>query len=154
MSDNYQKVKSSRPKKGFSKRQDDYIRFEPNRSENVFDEEIGTPRRKSKKDQGFQFIPQEMKKFRGREAEKIREHLSFMVFAHGCFLFLEIFCYNMLVTMVISEIFYLWLVYYCFMTLNECATYSYVALMFMAPVTGVFRVLDVGLGLSTLLYIA
>jgi hypothetical protein len=95
-----------------------------------------------------------MKKFYGREAEKIREHLSFMVFAHCCFLFLEIFCYNILVTMVVSEIFYLWVVYYSFMTLNQCSTYSYIALMFTAPVTGVFRILDVGIGLSTLLYIA
>lgn len=98
-------------------------------------------------------MPQEMKKFRGREAEKIREHLSFMIFAHCFFLFMEIMVYNVLVTIVISELFYTWLCYYVYMTLNDCLAYSYIGLMFIAPVTGIFRVLDVGLGLSTLLYL-
>lgn len=153
MNDNYQKIKN-KPKKGFSRREDDYIRFNPNSSDNVFDEEMGRRRKSSKKQESsFLFIPQEMKKFRAREAEKVREHLSFMIFAHCCFLFLEVMVYNVLVTMVISEVFYLWLVYYAYMTLSECMVYSYIGLMFIAPVTGIFRVLDVGLGLSTLLYL-
>ena len=95
-----------------------------------------------------------MKKVSGREAEKVREHLSFMVFAHCFFLMLELFFYNMLVTMVLWEVFYLWLVYYSYMTLHECATYGYIGVMFLAPATGILRTLDVGLGLSTILYLA
>jgi len=40
------------------------------------------------------------------------------------------------------------------MTLYACVTYTYICLMFVAPVLGILKVFDFGLSLSVLLYLA
>ena len=67
-------------------------------------------------------------------------------------LILEIFFYNFMLTMIITEIFYFWLCYYNYMTLSKCPLISYVVLIGLS-LTQVLRVLDVGVGMPMLLYI-
>jgi len=42
---------------------------------------------------GCELIPSQMRKFRAREAVKLRGHLAIMLGAHICFLALELFLY-------------------------------------------------------------
>jgi hypothetical protein len=76
-----------------------------------------------------------------------------MICVHFVFVILEIMIYNTILTLIASELFYMWLIYYGFMTLNKVALYTYVTLMFVAPITGILFVLDVGLGLNAALFL-
>ena len=80
-----------------------------------------------------------MKKYRAREAEKMREHMSFMIGGHVVFLMFEIFVYPFSISLIASELIYIWALYYGYMTLNACAVYSYIAMMFVAPVNGLLK---------------
>jgi hypothetical protein len=95
-----------------------------------------------------------MKKTKLIGAEKLRDHMLAMVIGHFCFLFLEFMLYNRLITFILCEFFYLWVLFQAYMTLNQYITGLYIALMFLAPVQGIFRFIDVGLGLSTVIYLA
>ena len=93
-----------------------------------------------------------MRKVKGGEAEVLRYHLLVMVFAHVLFVILECFVYKFMFMMMITEIFYAWLCYQGFMTMNKLFIYGYVVCMFLTPI-GILRIFDVGLGFSTLLFI-
>ena len=54
--------------------------------------------------------------------------------------------------MIISEIIYIYLAYFSFMTLNEHSTFVYVLFMLIAPVIVLTRIFKVG-GLSIFLYL-
>ena len=82
----------------------------------------------------------------------MRFHLKVMIGIHCMMLVLELFFYNLLLTMVLTEIFYLWLSYYCYMTLEKCPLICYIVSVALS-LTCFLRVLDVGLGVSMLLYI-
>jgi len=83
---------------------------------------------------------------------KLRDHLVVMLVAHSVFLTLEIFFYRFSILLVGSETFYLWLCYYSYMTLSNCAMYFYIFFMLVAPLSGFFHLFDFGISLSTLIY--
>lgn len=83
---------------------------------------------------------------------ELRTHLKVMIGIHCLMLVLELFFYNLLLTMVLTEIFYLWLCYYCYMTLSKCPLICYIVSVALS-LTCFLRVLDVGLGLNMLLYV-
>ncbi len=74
-------------------------------------------------------FPNYDKKIKAREAEKLRDHFTFLMLGHIIFLLLEVFVYNPVFSIISSEVIYLWLSYYCYMTLNNCAIWSYIILM-------------------------
>ena len=93
------------------------------------------------------------KKVRLKEGLELRTHLKIMMCIHVTLLVLELFFYNLLLTMVFGEILYLWLCYYCYMTMNKCSLVTYICLLVIS-LTQFMRVFDVGLGMSMLLYVA
>ena len=95
-----------------------------------------------------------MKKYRAREAEKMREHMSFLLFGHTFFVAFEIFVYPFILSLICSELLYIWVLYYGYMTLNACAVYIYIAMMFIAPVTCLIKFSQIGSGMKLLLYLA
>lgn len=94
-----------------------------------------------------------MKKYRAREAEKMREHVSFMLFGHVVFLIFEIFVYPFSINLIASELLYIWVLYYGYMTLNACAVYAYIAMMVIAPVNGLLKFGQLAFGMKIFLYI-
>lgn len=94
-----------------------------------------------------------MKKYRAREARKLREFIAHMLFAHILFAFLEIFVYNFLVLTFATELVFMWVCYYSYMTLNKCACCVYICLMFTAPVSGIMGIFNVGKGIKPFLYL-
>ena len=93
---------------------------------------------------GFECIPSQFKEVPGNEAKKIRTTLMIMLFAHIGFLCCELFLYNTMISQMFSEMFYGWLCYYCFQTMNTCALYSYMVVLGLAAVLGVLNILFVG----------
>lgn len=75
-----------------------------------------------------------------------------MIGIHCFFIFLEVFFYNLLITMVVSEIVYLWFAYYCYMTMYKCSIVTYIVLVALS-LTCILRVFDVGIGFNMILYI-
>ena len=90
---------------------------------------------------GFEFFPSRMKKYRAREALKVRDHLMVMIFLHFLFLIFECFVYNVISSLIVGEMLYLYLAYYCYMTLSPCTCWTYVVLMFISPVYNFFGLL-------------
>ena len=64
--------------------------------------------------------------------------------AHMVFIAFEIMLYNFMFSMFISEIFYFWLCYQVYMTMNKFALYAYIGILFIAAVVGVFSLLSIG----------
>ena len=95
-----------------------------------------------------------MKKYRASEARRLREFMAHMLFAHILFAFMEVFVYNFMVLNLAFELFYMWVCYFAYMTLNKCACYGYIFLMFTAPISGVLGVFSVGGGIKPLLYLS
>lgn len=95
-----------------------------------------------------------MKKFRAREAEKVRDHMQWMLVGHIVFIAFEIFVYPFIISIIASEFIYLWVLYYGYMTLNPWAVYGYIAMMFIAPVSGLMKITQICCGLKVLLFIA
>jgi hypothetical protein len=76
-----------------------------------------------------------------------------MIFAHSLFIFLEIFLYDTLIVLMVSDMLYIWVVYQGYMTLSSWALWLYVVLMFICPITGIRTVMAMGLGLNTFIFI-
>ena len=83
---------------------------------------------------------------------ELRTHFKIMMCIHIMMLILELFFYNLLLTMVLTEMFYMWMCYYNYMTLNKCPVITYIIFVGLS-VTQVLRVLDVGVGMPMLLYL-
>jgi len=79
-----------------------------------------------KGDDKFSFFPKVAKKIRNKEGLELRTHFKIMMCIHVMMLMLEIFFYNLLLTMVLTELFYIWMCYYNYMTLNKCPMITYV----------------------------
>ena len=99
---------------------------------------------KSKNDYG-RFCPSSMKKSKLEEAKTFRNHMLYMIGAHCCFAILEVTLYNFMVVTFVFELFYIWILYYTYMTLNWCTAWTYFILMVLAPITGALNILFVGL---------
>ena len=66
-------------------------------------------------------------------------------------LILEIFFFNFIASMLLTELFYLWLSYNCYMTLNKWALITYIICIALS-LGCVFRVYDIGSNMCILLY--
>jgi hypothetical protein len=95
-----------------------------------------------------------MKKYKASEARKLRDFIAKLLFFHLLFAFLEVFLYDIQISLIGAELFYMWVCYYCYMTLNKCTCFFYVFLMFVAPVSGIIALFKVGSGfLKPLIYL-
>jgi hypothetical protein len=52
-----------------------------------------------------------------------------------------------------SELIYIWLIYYGFMTLSKIALMSYIGLMFFAVISGMLFVIEIGEGFVAILFL-
>ena len=86
------------------------------------------------------------------ESEKLRSHISLMICIHFSFVLIEILVYNNFLILIGSELLYIWLIYYGFMTLSKVALMSYIGLMFLAPISGMLFVLQIGEGFIAILF--
>ena len=102
---------------------------------------------------GFQCCPSQTRKFRIREAIKLREHLILMMFSHAVFFILEVFVYPRMFMVILEEALFIWLCYYSYMTLSNVSMYFYMFLMFLAPIAGIVKIFDFGIGFSIILYV-
>ena len=98
-------------------------------------------------------IPSEKVEARGEMAENLRACLVQNLVMHAGFLVLEVFMYNFLITLFLSELLFIWLSYYNYMRLNTCTIYLYIVLMIAQPALGVFNILAVGFPGGTLTYV-
>ena len=60
-----------------------------------------------------------------------------MIIAHAGLCAIELFVYEKVLS-VPFEILYGWLAFYCYMTLNTCAIYSYIAMLALTIPMGIF----------------
>ena len=79
-----------------------------------------------------------------KEGEKLRTVLLFLLFAHIVFLACEIFLYNTSIALIFSELFYCWLNYFAYQTMNSVALYLYIVVLGLACGLGVLQLLSVG----------
>ena len=86
-----------------------------------------------------------MKKAKGTYALVFREHLEHMMIAHFVFLIAEFTFYNFMLFTVLTEVFYLWLCYYCYMTLKNYACYAYIIVMGLSPLYSFWTLFSIGL---------
>lgn len=77
-----------------------------------------------------------------------------MICVHFIFVLVEIILYNTFALLIGSELLYIWLIYYGFMTLSKMALMTYISLMFIAPVSGILFVLTIGKGIYVILFIS
>ena len=85
-----------------------------------------------------------MKKSKLEEAVVLRDFMLYMIGAHSLFALLEVTVYNFMVFTFVFELFYIWILYYSYMTLNWYTCVVYLVLMVLAPVTGALNILFVG----------
>jgi len=152
MTDKYQKYESKKRNSTSKKRHsskkksranaDDYLRFD---SDDV-------DLRSKNSAYYFNPFPSEVEN-KYKEARILRDHISYMICVHFVFIIMEILVYNTIITLMVSELLYMWLIYYGYMTLSKVALYTYIGLMFLAPITGILFILDVGLGLNAALFL-
>ena len=95
------------------------------------------------KQSGFECIPKVYREVEGNEPKKIRTVLIAMLIAHFVFLGCELFLYPIL-SLIFSDIFYAWLCYYCYQTMNTCALYLYMVVLGLGCILGVMQLLSVG----------
>ena len=93
-----------------------------------------------------------MKKAKGQFVIPLRESLEHMMIAHCIFLMMEFFLYDFMLLTILTEIFYLWLCYYSYMTLKYYVLYAYIVLMFLSPFYSLWTLLTIGL-IKMLFYI-
>ena len=56
----------------------------------------------------------------------------------------ELFLYNLMISALATELFMLWLCFYCFMTMNNIVLYVYIAILFLSGGFGVLSILQAG----------
>ena len=76
-----------------------------------------------------------------------------MMCVHFAFVLIEMIIYSTQLTLITSELVYIYLIYFGFMTLNSVALMTYISLMFIAPVSGILFVLKIGKGISVVLFL-
>ena len=76
-----------------------------------------------------------------------------MICVHFCFVLVEIFLYNTFLTLLASEMVFIWLIYHGFMTLNKTIITAYIALMFLSPISGILFVLKIGDGIPVIIFL-
>lgn len=89
-------------------------------------------------------VPRIMKKAKGNYISPLREHLEHMMMIHTVFLMADMFLYNLNFVMIITELFYLWLCYFCYMTLKNYAFYAYISLLAFSPIYSFWTLLNIG----------
>ena len=85
-----------------------------------------------------------MKKAKGEFVIPLRESMEHMMMAHSAFLLVELFVYKFMIITILTEIFYLWLCYFCYMTLKKWPFYAYIILMGAAPLYSIWTLLTIG----------
>lgn len=98
-------------------------------------------------------MPSEKLEVRGEMAETLRSCLMQNILMHSGFLIFEVFAYNFLILLFLSELFFIWLCYYNYMRMNSCTIYLYIVLMISQPIVGFFNLLAVGFPGGSLLYL-
>ena len=93
---------------------------------------------------GFKCIPKKQKPTKNPDGDKLRNMLLAFFLFHLVCIFLEIFMYNLLISMIFTEAFYAWLAYFCFMTMMSTAIYIYIGLLFLAAGLGILNIFAVG----------
>ena len=116
----------------FTKSQDSFELFE------------GGDKKKNEDAGGFKCIPETMRKLDSEEAEAVRTTLMMLGFLHIVSIALEIFLYNFKVSMLFTEGVYLWLAYYCYMTMSSMFLWLYIGLMVIGTGLGLFNVFSIG----------
>ena len=76
-----------------------------------------------------------------------------MMCVHFAFVIIEMIIYSTQLTLISSELLYIYLVYLGFMTLSSVVLMTYICLMFIAPVSGILFVLRIGQGFCVVLYL-
>ena len=94
---------------------------------------------------GFNCIPRKQTPFDSVAADKLRSFLLILLAFHSLCLVFEVLIYYFLFAFFVGECFKFWLCYYCFMTMNNVALYSYVLCLFLAALGGALSIFDVGI---------
>ena len=81
---------------------------------------------------GMNLIPTEMLELNIAEADKIRTILVFCVFLHVLFVAFDFLIYNSMF-MVVSEVLFCYIAFYCYMTLDTMPLYVYLVLLTVSP---------------------
>ena len=79
--------------------------------------------------------------------------MQYMFAIHGVNLLLELCVYERLYFMMVSELFYAYVLYQGYMTMNYIFLYAYIGLMVCAAILGITKIFDVGNGAPMLCYI-
>lgn len=84
-----------------------------------------------------------MKKYKAKHARLVRLNLAWLLTFHIIFCMLEVFYYEFVFKVFASELFYMWLGYYSYMTMSWYSTYIYIVIMALAPIVGIYSVVEV-----------
>jgi cation transport ATPase len=98
-----------------------------------------------RKQKSFECFPRHMKKYKAKNAKKLRHQLAWMLTFHIVFIMMEVFLYEFVFMVLALELFYMWLCYQCYMTLSSPCTYAYIFFMGLAPILGIRSLVEVGI---------
>ena len=85
-----------------------------------------------------------MKVIKSQEADAVRNLLMVLGFLHLLSIVVELFLYNIAISMIFTELVYLWLAYYCYMTMSPGFLWAYIVLLLIGTGIGVLGVLSIG----------
>ena len=101
-------------------------------------------------------IPKEKKEFVSEEAVRLRKVFVFMGPIHFCLIFADIFAYDVEVMALLADIFFVWLNFFNYMSLNKLFVGTQLAfylILFFVSLTHFQRVAEAGEGAVWIFYI-
>ena len=82
-----------------------------------------------KKKEEFEWFPKKKKKYRRPKAKKLQDFLEKMMIVHALFAVMELFFYDLQLTMFMFELLYMYVCYRAYMSLSKCWQITYLILM-------------------------
>lgn len=85
-----------------------------------------------------------MRNIEDEAGQTVRTWLILAGIVHAASIFLEILLYGIPISMIFSEVVFLWLTYWCYMQMSSFMIWLYIVLFAIGTAYGVFSIFDVG----------